>query len=84
LTEAYHLTGVLEANGGSAPRADENHVSRTEADLRSGRDRLDQSPRRPADQDFTLGRDYSAGRDLTPDLSGGAERLKTDTDQQHE
>jgi hypothetical protein len=84
LTEAYHLTGVFKANGGSAPRADENRISRTEADLRPGRDGLDQSPRPPADQDFTLGRDYSAGRDLTPDLSGGAARLKTDTDQQHE
>jgi hypothetical protein len=84
LTEAYHLTGVFEANGGSAPRAHQNRISRTKADLRPGRDRLDHSRCLPADQDFTLCRDYSAGRNLTPDLTGGAERLKTDTDQQRE
>jgi hypothetical protein len=84
LTEAYHLTGVFEAKGGSAPRAHENHVSRTEADLGPGRDGLDQSPCRPADRDFTLCGDDFAGRNLAPDLSGGAGRLKTDADQQHE
>jgi hypothetical protein len=84
LTEAYYLTGVFEAKGGSAPRADENHISGTEADLGPGRDGLNQSSRRCADRDFALCGDDSAGRDLAPDLSGGAERLKTDADQQHE
>jgi hypothetical protein len=84
LIEAYHLTGVFEANGGSAPWAHENRSSRAHLRQLAGHYGLDRAPDRTDDENFTLCRDYSAGRDLAPGLRGGAERQKSGADQQHE
>jgi hypothetical protein len=84
LIKAYHLTGVFEANGSSAPRTDEDGIPRTKACLRPGRHGLNRTTRRPDRRNLSFRGDNDGGRDLASSLRRRTKRLETKPNQQPE